>query len=196
MRRNSRPRSRASWKERITEPSLGVRRACAVERYSIGRSSPSTGHRFWRRAAAKVVLFECVHPHYEQSASSGCCPSSGCDATCPCSQWLRPRLAILQRNRKGVFASRLGDGDQRILEPVVLVADCHRIATGKPTLRWEYPLLHLLNFLIFIVALGGFEFFWNGLLTAEAFNRIPSRHEGPQPLPTSAVWILGYALFI
>jgi hypothetical protein len=76
------------------------------------------------------------------------------------------------------------------------VADCHRIATGKPTLRWEYPLLHLLNFLIFIVALGGFEFFWNGLLTAEAFNRIPSRHEGPQPLPTSAVWILGYALFI
>jgi hypothetical protein len=67
---------------------------------------------------------------------------------------------------------------------------------GKPTLRWEYPLLHLLNFLIFIVALAGFEFFWSGLLAAEAFNRAPSRHEGPQPLPTSAVWILGYALFI
>lgn len=67
---------------------------------------------------------------------------------------------------------------------------------GKPSLRREYPLLHLLNFFIFIVALAGFEFFWSGLLTAEALNRAPSRREGPLPLPTSALWILGYALFI
>jgi hypothetical protein len=67
---------------------------------------------------------------------------------------------------------------------------------GKPSLRQEYPLLHLLNFVIFIFALAGFEFFWSGLLNAEALNRAPSRREGPQPLPTSALWILGYALFI
>jgi hypothetical protein len=54
----------------------------------------------------------------------------------------------------------------------------------------------LLNFVIFIFALAGFEFFWSGLLNAEALNRAPSRREGPQPLPTSALWILGYALFI
>jgi hypothetical protein len=66
---------------------------------------------------------------------------------------------------------------------------------GEPSLRQEYPLLHFLNFLIFIVALAGFEFFWDGLLNAEALNRTPSRREGPLPLPTSALWILGYALF-
>jgi hypothetical protein len=67
---------------------------------------------------------------------------------------------------------------------------------GKPALSREFPLLHLLNFFIFIVALAGFEFFWTGLLTAEALNRVPSRREGPISLPTSALWILGYALFI
>lgn len=67
---------------------------------------------------------------------------------------------------------------------------------GKPSLRQEYPLLHFLNFFIFMVALAGFEFFWSGLLNAEALNRAPSRREGPIPLPTSALWILGYALFI
>lgn len=67
---------------------------------------------------------------------------------------------------------------------------------GQPSLRREYPLLHLLNFPIFIIALAGFEFFWSGLLNAEALNGAPSRREGPLPLPTSALWILGYALFI
>jgi hypothetical protein len=67
---------------------------------------------------------------------------------------------------------------------------------GKPSLRGEFPLLHLLNFFIFIVALAGFEFFWSGLLTAEALNRASSWSEGAIPMPTSALWILGYALFI
>jgi len=66
---------------------------------------------------------------------------------------------------------------------------------GRPSLRWEYPLLHLLNFFLFIFTLVGFEFFWSGLLNAEALNRAPSRREAPLPLPTSALWILGYALF-
>jgi hypothetical protein len=73
---------------------------------------------------------------------------------------------------------------------------------GKPSLRQEYPLLHVLNFFIFIIAIAGFEFFWNGLLTAEELKRAPSRSAGPLPLPTFALlpafalWILGYALFI
>lgn len=67
---------------------------------------------------------------------------------------------------------------------------------GKPALRREFPLLHLLNFFIFIVALVGFEFFWTRLLTAEALNRAPSPRAGPIPLPTSVLWILGYALFL
>jgi hypothetical protein len=67
---------------------------------------------------------------------------------------------------------------------------------GKPSLRWEFPLLHLLNFFIFIVAIAAFEFFWSGLLADETLNSEPSRCKGPIPLPTSALWILGYALFI
>jgi len=67
---------------------------------------------------------------------------------------------------------------------------------GKPSLRGEFPLLHLLNFFIFLVTLAGFEFFWRGLPTADALNRPLSLGKEPSPLPTSALWVLGYVLFI
>jgi hypothetical protein len=41
---------------------------------------------------------------------------------------------------------------------------------GKPSLRGEFPLLHLLNFFIFIVTIAAFEFFWGGLLADERLN--------------------------
>jgi hypothetical protein len=66
---------------------------------------------------------------------------------------------------------------------------------AKPSLRWEFPVLHLLNFFIFIVALVAFEFFWNTLQLSEALNTAASP-PGPTPLPDSAQWILGYALFL
>lgn len=72
------------------------------------------------------------------------------------------------------------------------------LGLGRPSLRSEFPLLHLLNFFIFIVTLASFEVFWSRLLSTEAANRAnrpQSRPEGA-PLPTLALWILGYALFI
>jgi len=66
---------------------------------------------------------------------------------------------------------------------------------GNPSMRSEFPLLHLLNFFVFIVTIAGFEFFWSGLLSAEATNKPQSQPESA-PLPTLALWILGYALFI
>lgn len=67
---------------------------------------------------------------------------------------------------------------------------------AKPSLRWEFPVLHLLNFFVFIVTIAAFEFFWSGLLADEKLNTSRLRCEGAIPLPSSAVWIFGYALFI
>ncbi len=75
-----------------------------------------------------------------------------------------------------------------------LVALTLRLA--RPSMRSEFPLLHLLNFSIFIVTVATFEFFWSGLLSAEATHRPQSHPDRPAPLPTLALWTLGYALFI
>jgi hypothetical protein len=66
---------------------------------------------------------------------------------------------------------------------------------GNPSLRQEFPLLHLLNFFIFVVALVAFEFFWSGLLNAESLRRLQSAHSRPEGLPPASFWILGYVLF-
>ena len=59
----------------------------------------------------------------------------------------------------------------------------------RPPAYWEYPIVHLVNFLIYMVALGCFEFFlyW--------FIRSQPKQEGEKGLPEWAWWTLGYALF-
>ena len=37
------------------------------------------------------------------------------------------------------------------------------LALVKPSIRWEFPLVHLINFLIYVGALGCFAFFWRQL---------------------------------
>jgi hypothetical protein len=58
----------------------------------------------------------------------------------------------------------------------------------KPTMRWEYPEVHLLNFVILVAALFCFEFFWRELLAWRGDNA----WAGSSRL---YAWILGYLLF-
>ena len=58
----------------------------------------------------------------------------------------------------------------------------------KPSMRWEYPEVHFLNFVIFVATLFCFEFFWRELLT----SRSDKAWEGVSRL---YAWILGYLLF-
>jgi len=58
----------------------------------------------------------------------------------------------------------------------------------KPTMRWEYPAVHLLNFLTLVAALFCFEFFWRELLASKG-NSIWEGALQPH------AWVLGYLLF-
>jgi hypothetical protein len=58
----------------------------------------------------------------------------------------------------------------------------------KPSMRWEYPEVHLLNFAILLAALASFEFFWRTMLESRTGNK----WIGASWL---YAWILGYLLF-
>ncbi len=58
----------------------------------------------------------------------------------------------------------------------------------KPTMRWEYPEVHLLNFAILIATLFCFEFFWRELLAWRSDNAWTGT---ARPY----IWALGYLLF-
>jgi len=58
----------------------------------------------------------------------------------------------------------------------------------KPSMRWEYPEVHLLNFAIFMAALFSYEFFWRTLLesrSGEIWTGASRRY----------AWTLGYLVF-
>lgn len=65
----------------------------------------------------------------------------------------------------------------------------------KPSLRWEFPLVHAVNFLIFGIALLSFRFLVNGLLVfrSEQIPKAPFEHS--EKLPDWALWLLAYAIF-
>jgi hypothetical protein len=58
----------------------------------------------------------------------------------------------------------------------------------KPELRWEYPVVHLLNFVILVATLFCFEFFWRELLTFKDGESWMGPH-------SAHAWVLGYLLF-
>jgi hypothetical protein len=71
----------------------------------------------------------------------------------------------------------------------------------EPSIRWEFPLVHLVNFFIFLLALAAFEFMWRQFrpviseqhsVTSEQF----SVSSGQLALPEWGWWGVGYALFI
>ena len=65
----------------------------------------------------------------------------------------------------------------------------------KPSAYWEYPLVHLVNFFIYVAALGCFEFFLNSFIaTQSATDHNSNRNEAP--IAQSSWWLLGYTLFL
>lgn len=59
----------------------------------------------------------------------------------------------------------------------------------KPSMEWEFPTVHLINYLIFVAALMSFEFMWSNVRGAR--NGINATS-----IPEMSWWALGYLLFI
>lgn len=59
----------------------------------------------------------------------------------------------------------------------------------RPTIRWEYPAIHLMNYAVFLVTLICFEFFWRELLAVGKENARAGASRFYK-------WTLGYLLFI
>src|SRR5688572_16418041 len=59
----------------------------------------------------------------------------------------------------------------------------------RPSLQWEFPVVHLVNFVIYLIALSSFEFMWKRVRTYEASTESYS-------IPDFWWWTLGYLLFI
>ena len=59
----------------------------------------------------------------------------------------------------------------------------------RPSIQWEFPVVHLVNFVIYMIALGSFEFMWKRVRTYEASNE-------SYAMPDFWWWTLGYLLFI
>jgi hypothetical protein len=59
----------------------------------------------------------------------------------------------------------------------------------RPSIQWEFPIVHLVNFIIYLIALISFEFMWKQVRTYEASDESFA-------ISDSWWWILGYLLFI
>jgi hypothetical protein len=59
----------------------------------------------------------------------------------------------------------------------------------RPSMQWEFPVVHLINFIIYLIALSSFEFMWKRVRTYEASNE-------SYAMSDFWWWTLGYLLFI
>lgn len=66
----------------------------------------------------------------------------------------------------------------------------------KPSPRWEYPLVHFVNFLIYIGALCGFEYILSTLVFSRNADTGVSIVQTEVGLPTFFWWVAGYGVFI
>ena len=62
----------------------------------------------------------------------------------------------------------------------------------QPSMEWEFPVVHLINFLIYIGTLASFEYMWREV----RFSHDPAAHRGSLQLPEWLWWTLGYLLFL
>jgi hypothetical protein len=75
------------------------------------------------------------------------------------------------------------------------------LGAAQPSPRWEFPLVHLVNFGVFVVALLAFRFLLHALLAfaSERMSDKPTPDAKPSasaPLPEWALVILAYAIFL
>ena len=66
----------------------------------------------------------------------------------------------------------------------------------KPSMYWEYPLVHLVNFLIYVASLGCFEYFLNTFIEHRKRQDQELLRERQLGLSESSWRLLGYALFV
>jgi hypothetical protein len=66
----------------------------------------------------------------------------------------------------------------------------------QPTMRWEFPVVQVVNFAIYLGALACFEFYWRQLRYAAQALASADAGEASLTLPEWAWPLLGYALFI
>ena len=59
----------------------------------------------------------------------------------------------------------------------------------RPSMQWEFAVVHLVNFIIYLITLGSFEFMWKRVRTRETSNE-------SYAIPDFWWWTLGYLLFI
>jgi hypothetical protein len=64
----------------------------------------------------------------------------------------------------------------------------------KPSMRWEFPMVHLVNYFIFMLAIYAFEFMWNQIVLNRRTSHLLS--EKQVAFPEWAWWSIGYLLFI
>ena len=66
----------------------------------------------------------------------------------------------------------------------------------RPSLEYEYPLVHVVNFLLYVLALICFHFFLAELIKQDAGGSRPLKGTGEVGLPVWALYTSGYAAFI
>jgi hypothetical protein len=66
----------------------------------------------------------------------------------------------------------------------------------KPSAYWEYPLVHLVNFLIYVAALACFEFFLSNFIRYRRESGKDPGESGETTVPEWAWRALGYSLFV
>lgn len=66
----------------------------------------------------------------------------------------------------------------------------------KPPMRWEFPVVHLVNFSIYLGALVCFEFFWRQVMRYAESRRADTTSDGWITLPEWTWLLLGYTLFM
>ena len=66
----------------------------------------------------------------------------------------------------------------------------------KPSPYWEYPVVHLANFVIYLAALASFEFLMRAFIDHRRRSGNGTAEDGTASLPEWAWWTLGYSLFI
>jgi hypothetical protein len=66
----------------------------------------------------------------------------------------------------------------------------------RPSPDWEFPVVHLVNFGIYLASLASFDFFWRTIIDHQRQRQAGLAAESRRALPEEAWLGLGYALFI
>lgn len=66
----------------------------------------------------------------------------------------------------------------------------------KPSMRWEFPVVHMVNFAVYLAALICFEFFWRQVINYNKSRLADESNNSLITLPEWALMSLGYIIFI